>query len=561
MSLVRVFNGPLAVLLAVFVSSCTTQRVNTANNGAPQRIVDRDESGKDIGSFHLSDPEGPKVVDQELENIPSEVNPLVEKWITYFQGRGRPHMERYLSRSTRYEKLMKKVLRDNGLPEDIFYIAMIESGFSSKATSHASAVGYWQFIRGTGKRYGLRIDRLVDERRDPVMATQAAADYFRGLYSVFGSWYLAMASYNVGENRVKREVMNHYTRDFWELAKKKRLPSETINYIPKYIAAKLIAKNPAQFGFGDVDYMPAIEFDSIAVTRPVNLRVMAEKMNYNYEDFKALNPKYKGEVAPMYGEVLDLRIPVGQKELAITAASESVAEKVEYVADAGDTQIYRIRSGDSLYSVARKYRTTVAYLRDINDIQKGKLLKIGMKLQVPDRTPIKERKGRKNIQTAKVPESSIEAPERNRSTTEGGTRYYIVQSGDSLFTIARRYNTTVNELQKINNIRRGRALKIGVKLRLPGEGGADENGENKSSYHPESRSKKGRSSRAVASQQAKKKGKAIVKHTVRKGENLHMIAEKYKVNVADIRDKNRLKNASKLFVGARLLIPVAKASR
>ncbi len=140
-----------------------------------------------------------------------------------FQGRGRPHMERYLARSTRYEKLMKKVLRDNGLPEDLFYIALIESGFSSAATSHAAAVGYWQFIRGTGKRYGLEISPFVDERRDPVFATQAAAEYFKGLYSVFGSWYLAMASYNVGENRVKREVMNHYTRDFWELARKKRL--------------------------------------------------------------------------------------------------------------------------------------------------------------------------------------------------------------------------------------------------------------------------------------------------------------------------------------------------
>jgi len=176
--------------------------------------VEQIEVKDNVPSFRLSDPEGPKVVDQELEQIPTEINPLVEKWITYFQGRGREHMEKYLARSSRYEKLMKKVLRDNGLPEDLFYIALIESGFSSQATSHAAAVGFWQFIRGTGKRYGLDINPFVDERRDPVFATQAAAEYFKGLYSVFGSWYLAMASYNVGENRVKREVMNHYTRDF-----------------------------------------------------------------------------------------------------------------------------------------------------------------------------------------------------------------------------------------------------------------------------------------------------------------------------------------------------------
>src|SRR5690606_22915050 len=138
----------------------------------------------------------------------------------------------------------------------------------------------------------LDINAFVDERRDPVFATQAAAEYFKGLYSVFGSWYLAMASYNVGENRVKREVMNHYTRDFWELARKKRLPAETINYVPKFIAAKMIGKDPAKYGFDDIDYLPPIEFDHITVSQPVNLRMMAEKLNLNYEDFKALNPKF-----------------------------------------------------------------------------------------------------------------------------------------------------------------------------------------------------------------------------------------------------------------------------
>ena len=326
-------------LVLAFMSGCVHKHVGTADQAG---TVDGSEK-KDIASFRLSDPEGPKVVDQELESIPTEVNPLVEKWINYFQGRGRPHMERYLARSTRYEKLMKKVLRDNGLPEDLFYIALIESGFSSKATSHASAVGYWQFIRGTGKRYGLEMNAFIDERRDPVFATQAAAEYFKGLYSVFGSWYLAMASYNVGENRVKREVMNHYTRDFWELARKRRLPSETINYVPKFIAAKLIAKDPAKYGFDGIDYLPPIEFDHITIDKPVNLRQMADKMNLNYEDFKALNPKFKGEIAPLKSKDLVLRIPPGTAEQALIAANESAVSRVQFVADSGDTQTYRIR--------------------------------------------------------------------------------------------------------------------------------------------------------------------------------------------------------------------------
>ncbi len=446
-------------------SSTTPTTNDSAAKEAP--ATSTEDRPKDLPSFHLNAPEGPKVIAEEFNSIPTEVNPSVETWINYFQGRGRNHMERYLSRSTRYEKLMKKVLRDNGLPEDLFYIALIESGFASKATSHASAVGYWQFIRGTGKRYGLEINKFVDERRDPVLATQAAAEYFKGLYSVFGSWYLAMASYNVGENRVKKEVMKNYTRDFWELAKKRRLPRETVNYVPKFIAAKLIAQNPEKYGFEGLDYLPAIEFDSITIKNPVNLRMMADKMNYNYEDFKALNPKFKGEVAPLKdGATLDLRIPVGMKEISTQAALDSAVQTVEYIADAGDTQTYRIKRGDNLYLIARKYRTTVAYLRDLNDLSKGKKLRIGMRLMVPDRTPVRERRQHKEHKVASV--SHEEVVQKHEAAEEGGvSKYYIVQSGDSLFSIAQKYNTSVKQLKKINNIRRGRSLKIGLKIKLP----------------------------------------------------------------------------------------------
>ncbi|KHD89416.1 MAG: lytic murein transglycosylase [Bdellovibrio sp. ArHS] len=515
-------------LVLAFMAGCAHKGSTGANGAAGTRSGDGEM--KDIGSFRLSDPEGPKVVDQELESIPTEVNPLVEKWIAYFQGRGRPHMERYLARSTRYEKLMKKVLRDNGLPEDLFYIALIESGFSSKATSHASAVGYWQFIRGTGKRYGLDINAFVDERRDPVFATQAAAEYFKGLYSVFGSWYLAMASYNVGENRVKREVMNHYTRDFWELARKRRLPAETINYVPKFIAAKLIAKEPDKYGFGEIDYLPPIEFDHITLDKPVNLRAMADKLNLNYEDFKALNPKYKGEVAPVKGSELVLRIPPGTSEQALIAANESVVQNVQFVADSGDTQVYRIRQGDTLSTVARRYRTTVAYLRDLNDLPRRKPLRVGMRIQVPDRTPLRSRSASQVAKQSKTETRSVSV------STDG--RYYIVQSGDSLFTIARKYSTSVSELQRLNQIKRGRTLKVGMKIRVP---------------TPDSSS-----AREATKSVAKAKAKV---HVVKRGENLLGIAERYNVSMSDIKEKNKIRNPSSLMVGARILIPVAEANQ
>lgn len=501
---------------------------NTASTNSEGTVSDN------ITQFKIEeDSKEPPTKDAELEQIPVEINPLVEKWITYFKGRGRNHMERYLARSTRYEKLMKKVLRDNGMPEDIFYIALIESGFTSHATSHASAVGYWQFIRGTGKRYGLEISRMVDERRDPVLATQAAAEYFKGLYSLFGSWYLAMASYNVGENRVKREVMKNSTRDFWELVRKKRLPSETMNYVPKFIAAKLIAKNPDQYGFEGIDYMPPIEFETITVKESINLRVMAEKMNVPYEDFKAYNPKFKGEIAPVRNASLDIRVPVNMTEIGLVAAAGSVSDKVEFVADAAETQTYKIRKGDTLSTIARKYRTNIAYIRELNELSSKAKLKVGRRILVPDRTPLKDRNEPKKVaarKTREVPVSQVTGGE----IRDKGSKFYVVQSGDSLYTIAQRYNTSVNELKKLNNLRKGRLIRVGLKLKVPGEFGKER----------ETTEGKGTSKRS-----ARKKF-----HVVKRGESLIQIAQKYDVTLSHLKKKNKIKNGEKILAGFKLVI-------
>jgi membrane-bound lytic murein transglycosylase D len=502
------------------------------STGLNQAAAKNDESEiKDISSFRLSDPEGPKVLDQELESIPTEINPLVEKWITYFQGRGREHMEKYLARSSRYEKLMKKVLRDNGLPEDLFYIALIESGFSSQATSHAAAVGFWQFIRGTGKRYGLEINPFVDERRDPVFATQAAAEYFKGLYSVFGSWYLAMASYNVGENRVKREVMNHYTRDFWELARKKRLPQETINYVPKFIAAKLIAKDPEKFGFEGIDYLPPIEFDHISVVKPTNLRQMAEKLNVNYEDFKALNPKFKGEVAPLKGTELVLRIPPGMNDAAVVAANSAAVDQVQFVADSGDTTTYKIRRGDNLKTIARRYRTSVAYIRDLNDLPRKSRLKVGMKIYVPDRSPLRTRGGAKGA-TAVAQVEEKQGKKEKQDNFNGPV--HVVKSGESLYSIAIKYQITVSQLKQLNNIKRSNKIKLGMKMKLPA---------NISSNGP--------SARELAKTRI---------HIVQKGEKLTEIAARYNVMSSVLQEKNKIRNPTSLAVGSKIFIPQTETS-
>ncbi len=555
-----------ATTATVPAASTTAAAIGTEKNDNPAPTLD---------SFHLQEDKPSAEPVTEFDAIPSEVNPLVDKWIQYFQGKGRDHMERYLARSARYEKLMKKVLRDNKVPEDLFYIALIESGFSARATSHAAAVGYWQFIRGTGKRYGLEINKFVDERRDPEIATQAAADYFRTLYSMFGSWYLSMASYNVGEGKVKRETVRLDTRDFWEIAKKKRLPRETVNYIPKYLAARLIAKDPEKYGFGEIDYLPPIEFDTVKLTEPVNLRIMSEKMSLNYEDFKALNPKFKGEIATMSNNVLNVRIPVGTLDAAKLAAADSKVDKVEFVADAGETEDYRIRRGDSLYTIARKFRTTVAYLRDLNDIPRKKRLKVGSRISVPDRSTRlakgKSKGSSVTVSAADKPEKAdkqarTEKPEKSSSDSrlevvqDGITKFYIVQSGDSLFSIAMKYNTTVENLKRLNSIKRGRILKVGVKIKLPGNLSPSDNkdGQSKNQNSQDSTQRKTSKSkqRLVASlKKAFKKKSKKSYHIVRRGENLEKIANRYEIDVSRFKLKNKIRNPSRILVGQRLLIP------
>lgn len=552
---------------------------------------------KEIPGFRASDPEGPAVADEELEAIPVEINAKVEQWLRYFQGRGRPHMERYLSRSTRYEKLMKRILRQNGLPEDLLYVALIESGFNSKITSRAAAVGYWQFIRGTGRRYGLEINQFVDERRDPVLSTQAAADYFKALYSIFGSWYLAMAAYNVGENRVMREIVRNKTRDFWELARRRRLPSETINYVPKYMAARLIAKDPAKFGFTEIEYEEPIEYELIRVEKPLNLKNMAEKLELEYDELKDLNPKFRGEIAPLKADgKLELRVPLKLSDPALVAAAAASVDQVEMIADAGETLTYRVRRGDSLFTIARRHRTTVAWLRDVNDLRPGRRLRVGMRMQVPDRSspkprqkPVQVARSAQPVEVAKASQPVAKADpaldqEQAASTkteveTKQGT-YYIVQAGDTLSSIAEEYDSTVNELRRMNKLRRGRVLRIGMKLKVPKDealpsdpgveapsGTVQEVIEPKVEREPSGRNGS-KNERELAKQwtslakqyyqsnvRPTKKKKATRVHVVRRGESLLGIANRYGVPLTQLKQKNSVRKPNHLLAGTRLLIP------
>lgn len=464
------------VLLSSLLSACASIRSSDKTSG----------TDKTSAEAALREPPPPgDLADSgsDLKAVPLAVNRQVLKWIDYFQGAGRPHMERYLSRSTRYMPIMKSILRKEGLPEDLIYIALIESGFSSTAHSSASAVGYWQFIRGTGKRYGMQIDSYVDERRDFVRSTQAAAAYFKDLYGMFHSWYLAIASYNVGEGRVRSLITRYRTRDFWQLARENKLPNETINYVPKYIAARLIAKEPEKYGFTDIDYQPALEFAEVDFETSMDLRKLAKEMGLEYDDIRDLNPSYKRGVAFYRGKKkLTIRVPKGMETQAVAALPVASPDStVVYNADE-DYSYYRIRQGDTISTIARKFSTSQRVIRDLNGLSGSSRIIAGRRLRVPGETVGGLSKRAPN--RANKPQNSTVTPvvglaQKGRevaneirrsnanSDTSRATRVHIVKRGDTLIDIARRYQISLVELTRHNNIRRRSILSIGTRLEIP----------------------------------------------------------------------------------------------
>jgi membrane-bound lytic murein transglycosylase D len=247
-------------------------------------------------------------------DVPIQMNKQVRAYLVYFSTERKGTIRRYLARSTRYLPMIKKIFQEHGLPEDLAYLAMIESGFNNKAYSPAAACGMWQFIRGTGLRYGLTINRYMDERRDPEKATRAAANYLLDLYKQFGSWYLAAASYNCGEGRVQRELNQSNHKNFWELSAHKCLPTETKNYVPQMIAATIIAKNPQKFGFTKVPYLPPLKIDKVQVKETTSLTAAAVAVNVPTEELQVLNPALLRGVTPPEAPTYTLNLPANSVE-------------------------------------------------------------------------------------------------------------------------------------------------------------------------------------------------------------------------------------------------------
>ncbi len=314
-------------------------------------------------------------------DLPVTWNDRVGHWVDFLSGEKHDRTKRWLERSGKYVPMIRRELAARGMPQDLIYLAFIESGYSPNAYSSAKAAGLWQFIAETGRRYGLTVNSYVDERRDPVKATGAALDFLQKLHDRFGSWYLAAAAYNTGPNRVARVLDEHAGGArgsdslYWKIAP--YLPQETRDYVPLMLAAGHIGKQPAKYGFDDVEYAQALSYDSVRVPGRVALSTVAKAAGVSKDSVEGLNPELVRGVTPPEG--YEVRLPRGTERLY--AVRFPALQRTVRLA-AARTQYHRVRRGDTLSELAQDYSVTVTDLRRWNDLGNSSRILVGQRLRV-----------------------------------------------------------------------------------------------------------------------------------------------------------------------------------
>ena len=389
-----------------------------------------------------------EVIDDTAEikpyNIPMVLNDSVENHIEYFKTRGRDAFQRWLDRSARYIPVMKDIFREKNMPEDLVYVAMIESGFNPYAVSWAKAVGPWQFMPATGKLYGLKIDWWIDERKDPIKSTQAAAEHLKDLHNLFGSWPLALASYNAGAGKVQRAVLRTRSDDFWDLKASRYIRKETKNYVPKWMAATIIAKNPEAYGFTLSPYEP-YAFDQVVLEESTDLRLAARCAGCTYEEIKELNPEIKRWITPPQYDRYTLRLPSGKKEAFLANYTAIPPEqKIKW-------ERHEVKRGETLTAIAKRYHTAPETLRDVNGLKK-KGIAPGKHLLIPIGA---------NGNSQEMAYLSAGQTGANRQQQI----LYRVRRGETLAKIARNHNVTVTDIKGWNK-GIGSSVRAGQKIKL-----------------------------------------------------------------------------------------------
>jgi membrane-bound lytic murein transglycosylase D len=449
-------------------------------------------------------------------DLPLVMNDIVASYVNFFSRSPKGHgtVERALTRAGRYREMISRILREEGVPQDLIYLAQAESGFKNLALSRAGARGMWQFMAGRASEYGLERNWWVDERQDPEKATRAAARHLRDLYAQFGDWYLALAAYNSGPGNVQKGVERTGYADFWELYRRDALPRETKNYVAIIIAATIVAKNPAQYGLDNVIPEVAPEVDTVTVDYPVDLRLVAACVDGSVEVLQELNPSLLRMTTPKQAS-FDLKLPGGTAEKYQAAiAAIPVDKRVLW-------RYYKVAPGDTLQSVAKRYRTSAAAITDANDLE-GRELAPDSKLILP-----------------MAPSRNLDDPE-HMAFSKRPTRYRA-RKGDTVLSVADDFGVPPANLRKWNHLK-GNELRKGRVLVIYRPAGESEAG-GSSGKPSKSRNKSGL--------QTSQGGKRI--HIVKPGETLFSIAAANNTTVEALRRDNR-RASTHLQPGDKLVI-------
>ncbi len=496
------FQGIL--LCSVFTSCANVRPITTTKtkpNATPSQAINNFKSETD--RLQLTQAITQEKISDKNENfLAPHAGAKKQMWIKYFTTKGKERLQRFINYGERYRPVVESTFEKYGLPKDLYYVGIIESGYQNRATSHAGAVGPWQFVKATARRYGLKVNRSIDERRNIYKSTEAAALYFQDLYNIFGSWELALAAYNAGEYGIIRRIRGANTREYYELSQRKIIPRETRNYVPKVLAVMDIFKNAHKYGLripsGESKFYTQTK--SIKIQQGVHIATLAKSLKVPTQALLNLNQDIKARYIPRPGKNgFELIIPSNAKQtkqfLAYLAKNKSeknvrralASRKTQRRRSATHYEYHQVRKNESLHSISKRYNVKLSSLKAANRLRRDTIY-IGQKIKIPT-----------SSKHTKILSS------------------YTVKRGDYLIKIAQKFKTNTQRLKKLNRLHRN-SVYAGQKIKLP--------------------------------------PRKITHYTVKRGDILANIAQAHNKSIRELRLYNNVGNI--IYPGQKLIIDVQK---